>query len=91
LLCKGNLIRLADVAFDGDSEDSHAGVDDLSLTRWSDAKELFAARYLKSVLARVGGNISLAARESGMLRQAFQRLLKRHTVDPAEFRGRKPE
>ena len=55
----------------------------------ADAKELFAKRYLISVLARVGGNISLAARESGMLRQAFQRLLKRHGVDPAQFRGPK--
>src|SRR5581483_3125898 len=54
---------------------------------WNDAKGSFARRYLKDVLARSGGNISLAARESGMLRQAFQRLLKRHGIDPEHYRG----
>ena len=89
LLAKGDLIRADDAAFQSDEKGMDA-VEDLSLTRWGEAKEIFARRYLSSVLARVGGNISLAARESGMLRQAFQRLLKRHGIDPNEFRGKMP-
>ena len=47
-------------------------------------------RYLRAVLLRVGGNVSQAARETGMLRQAFQRLLRRHEVCPKEFRQARP-
>jgi transcriptional regulator with GAF, ATPase, and Fis domain/predicted negative regulator of RcsB-dependent stress response len=83
LLCRGDEIQAGDVVFDGDGGGREQ---DLSQLDWSEAKEAFAARYLRSVLARVGGNVSLAARESGMLRQAFQRLVKRHGVDPNEFR-----
>jgi transcriptional regulator with GAF, ATPase, and Fis domain len=86
LLTRGDVIRPDDVTFDTDSAPPQAGVDELAHRRWAEAKEAFARGYLTSVLSRVGGNISLAARESGMLRQAFQRLLKRHGIDPAAFR-----
>lgn len=85
LLCKDDQITEEDINFDNDGDTLDA-IEDLSLARWSEAKEGFARRYLTSVLLRVGGNISVAARESGMLRQAFQRLLKRYGIDPAEYR-----
>jgi DNA-binding NtrC family response regulator len=86
LLCRGDEIRPEDVALENEGSDTLDASMDLSLTKWADAKEAFASRYLRSVLSRVGGNISFAARESGMLRQAFQRLLKRHGVDPDDYR-----
>jgi transcriptional regulator with GAF, ATPase, and Fis domain len=86
LLTRGDVIRAEDVTFDTEAPPPETGVDELSHRRWAEAKEAFARGYLTSVLARVGGNISLAARESGMLRQAFQRLLKRHGVDPSTYR-----
>ena len=62
---------------------------DLSLVSWAEAKDAFARRYLKQVLERVKGNVTLAARQTGMRRQAFQRLLKRHALDPERYRPEK--
>jgi len=87
LMARGDVIQAEDIDMEqkvgASSDDASA---DATKT-WNDAKESFARRYLKDVLARSGGNISLAARESGMLRQAFQRLLKRHGIDPEHYRG----
>ena len=88
LLSKGDLVAPDEVVFDQERQQVH-GLDDLARMHWSDAKEAFAKRFLTDVLTRVGGNVSEAARESGMLRQAFQRLLKRHEIDANEFRGEK--
>jgi transcriptional regulator with GAF, ATPase, and Fis domain/tetratricopeptide (TPR) repeat protein len=86
LLAKGDVIRAEDLQLESQSE-SRADIASADATKtWNEAKESFARRYLKEVLARSGGNISLAARESGMLRQAFQRLLKRHGIDPEDYR-----
>lgn len=46
----------------------------------------FESDYLRAALGRAGGNISRAAEEVGMVRQAFQRLLARHGIDPREYR-----
>ena len=86
LLCKGDTVTAEEVVFDQEVQQVH-GLDDLSRMHWADAKEAFAKRFLVDVLTRFGGNVSLAARESGMLRQAFQRLLKRHEIDASEYRG----
>ena len=86
LLARGDVIRAEEIELE---QRIGAGSDDAAADAtktWNDAKESFARRYLKDVLARSGGNISLAARESGMLRQAFQRLLKRHAIDPETYR-----
>jgi transcriptional regulator with GAF, ATPase, and Fis domain len=86
LLARGDVIRAEEIELE---QRIGAGSDDAAADAtktWNDAKESFARRYLKDVLARSGGNISLAARESGMLRQAFQRLLKRHGIDPETYR-----
>jgi transcriptional regulator with GAF, ATPase, and Fis domain len=86
LLARGDVIRAEEIDLE---QKIGAGSDDAAADAtktWNDAKESFARRYLKDVLARSGGNISLAARESGMLRQAFQRLLKRHAIDPETYR-----
>jgi DNA-binding NtrC family response regulator len=53
------------------------------------AKQLLIASferdYLRALLSRTGGNISQAAEEAGILRQALQRLLRRHGLDRHEF------
>lgn len=41
----------------------------------------FERAYLEALLRRTGGNITRAAEEAGMLRQVFQRLLKRHRLE----------
>ncbi|HEX7050020.1 MAG TPA: sigma-54 dependent transcriptional regulator [Longimicrobiales bacterium] len=42
----------------------------------------FERQYVTTALERAAGNISLAARNSGIPRQVFQRLLRKHEVRP---------
>lgn len=49
--------------------------------------EDFTRRYLIGALTRNRGNVSAAARESGLERQHFQKLIKRRGLDPRTFRS----
>ncbi len=46
----------------------------------------FERYYLSDALARNGGNIARAARDSGKPRRAFFELMRKHRLDAAEFR-----
>ncbi len=46
----------------------------------------FEESYLRELLAGARGNISLAARQSGMKRSALHRLLHKHALHPSDFR-----
>jgi len=50
------------------------------------AIELFELEYLRQVMLRCAGNVSLAARIAGKERRSFQRLLRKHNLTGAEFR-----
>ena len=50
--------------------------------------EAFERSYLEDLLRRHGGNVTGAAEQSGMLRSALQRLLRKHELHSADFRGR---
>ena len=86
LMARGEVIEADEVQLEEPAGGPQSGLDQATHLHWSEAKEAFARHYIRSVLARVEGNVSEAARETGMLRQAFQRLMKRHDVDPLEFR-----
>jgi transcriptional regulator with GAF, ATPase, and Fis domain len=88
LLAKGEAITADEVEFEQRTTVS-SGLDEATHLHWSEAKEAFARHYITTVLRRVDGNVSVAARETGMLRQAFQRLVKRYGIDPAKFRGKR--
>jgi DNA-binding NtrC family response regulator len=49
--------------------------------------ESFEKRYLAGLLARHRGNVTAAAQESGMLRSALQRLLRKYDLRSSEFRS----
>jgi DNA-binding NtrC family response regulator len=59
--------------------------------RFRDAKRLvvdaFERSYLEDLLKRHGGNVTGAAEQSGMLRSALQRLLRKHEIHSADFRA----
>jgi DNA-binding NtrC family response regulator len=44
------------------------------------AKELFEAEYLKTLLAMHQNNVTAAARAAGIHRQSFHRLMKRYSL-----------
>lgn len=52
----------------------------------NDAKEQFEHDYLLRLLHMTEGNIALAARLSERNRSEFYNLLKRHSLDPSQFR-----
>ncbi len=47
----------------------------------------FSITYLKHVLNKTGGNVSEAARVSGMERQALQRLMRQYGIRSADFKS----
>ena len=57
---------------------------------YKEAKEevlsFFTRSYLANILASNQGNVSAAARQGGMERQALQRLIRRFGVEAREFR-----
>ncbi len=59
--------------------------------RFREAKRLvvdaFERSYLEDLLKRHGGNVTGAAEQSGMLRSALQRLLRKHEIHSVDFRG----
>jgi len=63
-----------------------------SARRFRDAKrtvvDAFERSYLSELLARHAGNVTAAAEQSGMLRSALQRLLRKHDIRSSSFRGR---
>jgi DNA-binding NtrC family response regulator len=65
-----------------------------SSARFRDAKRLvvdaFERSYLEDLLKRHGGNVTGAAEQSGMLRSALQRLLRKHELHSADFRLKTP-
>ncbi|OFW08564.1 MAG: hypothetical protein A3G20_04225 [Acidobacteria bacterium RIFCSPLOWO2_12_FULL_59_11] len=65
-----------------------------SADRFREAKQQvidqFEQAYLEQALAQTGGNVSLAARQTGMKRSAFHRLLHKHHLYPAAFRHNNP-
>jgi DNA-binding NtrC family response regulator len=67
---------------------------DLMESSFQDAKQqvidLFERHYLEEALARSEGNITRAADDAGVLRQVFQRLLRRHGIAADPYRHQPP-
>ncbi len=50
--------------------------------------ETFNKRYITDLLQHTGGNVSLAARTSGIERQYLQQLMRKNGISSGEFRGK---
>ena len=64
----------------------------LSNLKFKDAKEKwlegFEVKYIEHVLKRYSGNISEAARNSGVNRKTFQRLISKHQIDMSKLQSK---
>ena len=54
------------------------------------ALEAFNAAFLSGALRRTLGNVTSAARQSGLRRQSFQELMKRHNIRSKDYRPTPP-
>ncbi len=87
LLARTGAIAAADL--DLPYASSHSSDDVVSMKRAKEhAIEVFERVYLRQLLARCAGNVSLAARIAGKERRSFQRLLRKHNLTGADFRDR---
>jgi len=94
LLCRDQSITpedlMASTRFDQHSEPEP--ITDCAFLRgeYREAKEKtlqrFTTAYLTQALKRSGGNVSAAARQSGIDRQAFQRLMRKYHIISEDFR-----
>jgi DNA-binding NtrC family response regulator len=97
LLCIGKRIEKNDLMLDVQVETAGKiqtayPFEKLQQHDYAGAKEIvlkeFTKAYLRSAIALTQGNISVAAKNCGMERQALQRLLRRYRISIAEFRGK---
>lgn len=96
LLCHGNFITPADLVDPeaGESLATFEGLDDsacfLTMT-YKEAKQEVVKHFTRSYLTRAltdsKGNVSAAARNCGMERQALQRLMRRYRIKSHTFRS----
>jgi two-component system response regulator GlrR len=54
-----------------------------------DARDSFEREYLVRLLEINQGNVSQAAKVAGKYRADFYTLLRKHGLDPTEYRGKK--
>jgi len=61
-------------------------LDKIPFEAWKDAKEEFEKHYLIQLLEITSGNMSEAARLSGKYRADLYTLMRKHAIDPSDFR-----
>ena len=84
LLMEGDVIRAEHVRLEGDGQPL-AGVSRLFDMDYGEAKQAFAREYLKSVLARNGGNVTRASGEAGIVRSSFHKMMRKHNIHAKDF------
>ncbi|MBI4794041.1 MAG: sigma-54-dependent Fis family transcriptional regulator [Deltaproteobacteria bacterium] len=97
LLAPGNIITVSDVCIADEKSDPQRCPEDRMLKlcnlSYHEAKaevvQQFTIVYLRQLLSRHQGNVTAAARESGLERQAFQRIMRRYAILSTDFRGDK--
>ena len=93
LFASGDEIRPADLCLNQRVKKSPETVpqEDFLDFGYKDAKarvlEGFNARYIGRRLAASGGNVTQAARESGLERQALQQIMRRYGIEADPYRG----
>ncbi len=89
ILAKGDRLEIETINETTDSGFSGAG-GNVDKGSFIEAKTqymtVFEREYIKAQLLKTGGNVSNAAKLSGMTRQNFQRLIQKHLLEAKDFR-----
>lgn len=89
LFCSGPIVEPVHLGFDGVSDDAW-NPPAAEAASYKEAKgklvDSFTRQYVTDLLRKNGGNVSEAARLSGLERVSLQKILKRLGIDPATFR-----
>ena len=92
LYSRGEEIEPEHTGFSGGSNAIAGGEDRILKLPYKQAKEetlnQFNATYIGEMLARSGGNVTRAARECGLERQALQQIMRRYGIKADAFRDR---
>jgi two-component system response regulator HydG len=91
LLARGELIQIGDLSPElQGSKNTLDPASEQALGTWSEASQVgrlqIGQRYLSAVLQRYEGNVVDAAQHAGVERESFYRLLRKHEVDPTQYR-----
>jgi Nif-specific regulatory protein len=84
LLMEGDTILEEHLRLEGDGAE-RTGVSALFELEYSEAKQSFAREYLKSILARNGGNVTRSAAEAGVVRSSFHKMMRKHGISAKDF------
>jgi two-component system response regulator HydG len=90
IVAPGERIEVGDLPPDVLGVPSQDDPVDLTHMDWSraleESKNRFARQYLRSLLRKHAGSVTDAAAAAGVERESFYRLMRRHDVNPDEFR-----
>ena len=89
ILSQGPEIGVEDVAWDGDDDTACLVSDEVKSLPYKEAKrvvlERFNHEYVAHLLTRNSGNVTRAARECGLERQALQQVMRRYGIKSKDF------
>jgi len=83
--CRGSVLGIGNIHLDDLDVAEHLPLYRMAKTRHD---TVFKRRYLAGQLERTGGNVTRAAQLSGMLRQAFQKMMRDCDLKAEDFRDR---
>jgi DNA-binding NtrC family response regulator len=92
IVTKSDILRAEDLSIGGKEHSANTLIfaDEILSMPFKDAKERlleeFQARYIRHSLERHSGNVSKAARESGLKRQYLHRLMRDRRLDSKVFK-----
>jgi len=82
ILCDGDRVTVRDLEEFGDP----IGVDGEDIVPLREARDAFERQYLARLLRSTNGNVSAAARQAGKYRADLYGLLKKHGIDPGDYK-----
>ena len=90
VMSTGTIITLQDLGWKSQECVADLQTDDMITIPYREAKESvlaqFSTRYLQKALEKSGGNVTQAARLSGMERQSFQQVMRKYGIRSETFR-----